>query len=74
MATKPTPDAGTYNLGTGPHGRPFRLEYYTDSQTKRRVYTLVQEAASQRDDRSSCHGLSLDVLRKLAELIPNLEP
>lgn len=74
MATKTTPDTGSYSLGDGDHGRPFRLEYYTDGQTKRRVYTLVQEAASQRDDRTACHGLSLAVLRKLAELIPNLEP
>lgn len=74
MATRPTPDSGSYSLGEGPFERPFRLEYYTDSQTKRRAYTLVQEAASQRDDRSSCHGLSVEVLRRLAELVQSLEP
>lgn len=73
MAKRTTPDSGSYSLGIGDHNRPFQLEYYTDTQTNRRVYTLVQEAASQRDDRSSCHGLSVEVLRRLAELIPNLE-
>lgn len=74
MTKSMTPDRGSYSLGEGPFERPFRLEYYTDSQTKRRVYTLVQEAASQRDDPSSCRGLDLTVLRRLAELVQNLEP
>jgi len=71
--SKKTPDQGSYSLGTGAYGRPFRLEYFTDSQTKRRMYTLVQEAAGQRDDRTACHGLTVDVLQKLAALIPDLE-
>lgn len=74
MANKTTPDSGVYKLGENGFKQPFCLEYYTDSQTRRRVYSLKRAAASQRDDNESVHNLSLEVLKKLAEVIPNLEP
>ena len=74
MATHPTPDSGVYKLGENQYKQPYFLEYYTDSTTRRRVYALKREAASQRDDRESVHNLPLEVLRRLAEVIATLEP
>ena len=74
MAKNSTPDSGTWNLGSNTHGQPFFLEYYTDSTTRQRVYTLRREQANQRDDRESVHGLQLSVLKRLVEVIGSLEP
>lgn len=68
-----TPDSGTFKLGENRHKQPFSLEYYTDSTTRQRVYSLVRDQASQRDDRESVHNLDLAVLRKLVAIIEKLE-
>ena len=52
-----------YEIGKTTHGQPLRLEMHSGGS-----YSLIREAANQRDDPAYIHGLSREQIRRIGDL------